>query len=105
MKIVTNHNRRLILDASELTDKEAKEFDYLDWDKLREGTDSASFFRYHHQVYDLGEFQRITQSTLNHNNLGHWDGYLSDSFFSGIVVKYVKDDIGDYMVVVGTYYA
>jgi hypothetical protein len=32
-KIVTNYHRLPILDASELTDKEAKEFDYLDWDK------------------------------------------------------------------------
>lgn len=103
MKIVTNHNRRRILDASDLTVKEAEWFDYLDWDKLEKGEDSASFFRYRGNVYDLGEFQRVP----NYEHFQQWDGYQSDSFFSGIVVKYYSDrnfDPYDDFVIVGTYY-
>lgn len=113
MKIVTNHNRRRILDASDLTVKEAEWFDYLDWDKLEKGEDSASFFRYRGNVYDLGEFQRTTEITTQQTQIGQsnqfaqWDGYQSDSFFSGIVIKYYSDrnfDPYDDFVIVGTYY-
>jgi len=102
MKITTNHNRLRILDSWDLTVKEAEQFDYLDWDKLREGTDSASFFRFKGEVYDLGEFQRITQN--DYSEIKDWDGYLSDSYFSGMLVKYAKDeDNRDDMVIVATY--
>lgn len=106
VKIVTNHNRRRILDASDLTVKEAEQFKYLDWDKLEKGEDSASFFRYRHQIYDLGEFDRIVPNASEISQNGYWDGYLADSFFSGILVKYVLDDPDyDESVIVATFYA
>jgi hypothetical protein len=90
LTVRTNNQERLILDAYELTDKERLEFDYLDWEAIEKGEDSASFIRYRGTTYDLGEF--MTTSTLSEfNPLRKWDGYLSDSFFSGIVVRYSKD--------------
>lgn len=104
MKITTNHNRRRILDSWELTLKEAEQFDYLDWDKLREGTDSASFFRFKGEVYNLGDFVRTYESgQYDEKNQTHqWDGYMSDSYFSGMLVKYAKLDDDD-MIIVGVY--
>lgn len=99
--VTTNNVPRLVIDDYQLTEKEQKEFDYLDWEAIKEGRESASFFRYGGRLYDLGEFT-IT-SELRDATLARWDGYMSDSFFSGIVVRYVKDD-SDY-VIVGTYYA
>lgn len=102
--IVTNWHRLPILDASDLTVEETKGFEYHNWDKLRDGTDSASFFRYKGNVYDLGEFSRVGYIE-QFGPYGRWDAYQSDSYFSGIVVKYVLNDPNyDDSVIVGTYY-
>jgi hypothetical protein len=98
LTIRTNNVPRPILDASELTLAEQAEFDYLDWAALEAGNDSASFFRYKGHTYDLGEFQ-TTSRMPEFSPLRKWDGYLSDSFFSGIVVRTDDDD----QIIVGTY--
>jgi hypothetical protein len=101
IKIQTNNHERLIVDAYELAAGERAEFDYLDWDAIDKGEDSASFIRYHGVTYDLGEFQ-TTHGMPEFSPRVAWDGYLSDSFFSGIVVRY-SDDMDH--VVVGTFLA
>jgi hypothetical protein len=90
MKITTNNHPREIVDAWELSPAERKEFDYIDWEKVEAGEESASFFRYKRQLYDLGEFDR-TNTLSSASGLFGWDGFLSDSFFSAIVVKFVDD--------------
>lgn len=97
--VTTNHVPRDVIDAYELSEKERQEFGYLDWEKIERGEDSASFFRYKGMLYDLGEFQIV--STWQPSLTG-WDGYISDTFFSGIIVKYVEDYE---RVIVGTFYA
>jgi hypothetical protein len=92
MRIITNHVPRDLIDASQLTLEEQKEFDYLDWEALEKGEDSASFFRYKGMLYDLGNFLRT--------DISGWDGYSADSFFSGILVKYTDDNEG---IIVGMY--
>lgn len=95
VKVVTNNVPRDVVNAYELTPKEREEFDYLDWDKLEKGEDSASFFRYKGEVYDLGEFTRdygIAKGSGLPEHLSQWDGYRSDSFFSAMVVRYVGED-------------
>lgn len=97
MKITTNHIPRDVIYGFELTEEQKAEFDYLD------SIEDASFFAYRGNIYDLGEFMRIDakrEPCLTH--LAGWDGYSSDTFFSGIVVRYV-----DYYerVIVGTYCA
>ena len=82
MKIRTNNKPRHIVYGFELSDKEKQAFDYLAND-----LDDASFFRYKGQVYDLGEFMRIEENSP----LSGWHGYASDSFFSGLVVKYCNE--------------
>ncbi len=90
MEIRTNNVPRDILDGHELTDKERTEFDYIDWDAVERGEDSASFFRYRGVTYDLGEFQ--TSSGLPTDSpLTDWDGFQSESYFSAVVVRYVDD--------------
>jgi hypothetical protein len=90
----TNNVPRDVLDASELTERERAEFDYLDWRAIDAGTGSASFFRYRGQLFDLGEFLRT--------NLAPWDGIATDTFFSATVVRYVED--GE-RVIVGRVYS
>lgn len=92
MKVITNSRPRPIIYWWGLTDKEKKEFDYLKDDDAR---DSASFFRYKGGVYDTNEFMVCPRE------LKPWDGYRGDSFFSGIVIRFIDDE----SVIVGLYLA
>ena len=100
MRIITNSHRREVIDGFRLTTKERDEFDYLPWPDIDQGKDSASFVRYHGELMDLGDLEGHHGS----NPFPGWDAYKSDTFFSGIVIRYVKDDGEDY-VIVGRYFA
>jgi hypothetical protein len=107
VKVITNNVPRDTIDAWELNADERAHFDYLDWSAIDAGNDSATFFRYKGELYDMSEFS--ASWGLTHNGglphwLNAWDGYMSDSFWSGMVVRYVKDDIND-RIVVGRYYS
>ncbi len=101
LTIRTNNKPRPVLSRFDLTAKESAEFDYL-------ADDEGSFFRYKGQVYDLGEFCRViaTGASRAHPTecdnpaFAGWHGYMSDSFFSGVLVKYVN---GGDDVIVGVY--
>lgn len=86
LKIITNNKPRYILYWYELKPREKKEFTYLDTEDRQ---DAARFFRYRGNVYDLEEF--FTTREVATMDLTGWEGYQSDSFFSGIVVKYCDD--------------
>ena len=87
--ITTNNVPRDVIYAHELTTDERAQFDYLDWDAIEDGRDSASFFRYRGELYDLSEFM-VWDNPVSPTR-GRWDGFRSDSFFSGLVVRYVDD--------------
>lgn len=94
--VITNNAPRLIVDAYELSASERSEFDYLDWAAIERGEDSASFVRYKGVTYDLsGEFM-TTSGLPEFNPLTRWHGYHSDTFFSGVLVRYCEDT--DYVV-------
>ena len=90
MKIITNNQPRLLLYGYELTDKEKQDFDYL------EDIDSHSFLKYKGVMYDVSEFMRVDNDYLK-----GWDGYSSESYFSGILLKYIDSD----HVIVARYYS
>lgn len=89
IEVITNHVPRDVVEAWELTPAERLEFDYLPWEDIDNGNASASFVRYMGETYDLGEFTG-TAGLPGDWLLDRWDGYLSDSFFSGVVVRYVE---------------
>lgn len=90
LTVRTNNIPRDVIDAYELSESERAEFDYIDWPAVERGEASASFFRYKGRLYDLGEFDRANE--VGHVSIpGQWDGFLSDSFFSGIAVRYVDN--------------
>lgn len=108
VKIITNNVPRDIVEAYQLTKKERKEFDYLNWEAIERGEDSASFVRYRGELYSLSDFVRIVpmgssyvgpmgchyNMTEADKELTKWDGILTDSFFSGIVLRYCRDEFG-----------
>lgn len=97
LEIRTNHHPRPVVDAWELTPKERAEFDYLDWAAIEKGEDSASFVRYRGELYDLSDFE-WTGGLGAPDAFKAWDGYRSDSFFSGLVIRYT-DESCEYLVV------
>lgn len=94
MDIVTNNIPRKLIDAYQLSDKEREEFDYLDWEKIDNWEDSATFFRYKGRLYDLGEF------VITPESLKPWDGMAEDSAFSGILIR-----LDDGQIIVGQYFS
>jgi len=89
MKIITNYRPREVIDPWELTKDERAEFDYYDWDAFDRGEGSAGeYVRYKGELLDLNEF--VTTLSLT-NILTEWDGYRSDSWYSGLVVRYLPD--------------
>lgn len=91
MEIKTNNIPRNVVYGFELPENQRKEFDYLS----EEEYSNNEFFKYKGRYYDLGEFMRC-EGELKEQG---WYGYMSDSFFSGIVIKF-----DDESVIVGTYY-
>ncbi len=103
IKIITNNVPRDIVNSWELTVAERAEFDYLDWDAIEDGRDSADFARYKGQLYDLGD----TEGTFPADR--RWF-YVSDSFFSGVLFRYAPDEcnpdeIDPERIICGRYYA
>ena len=81
MRIITNNHYRFILYWHELTTKEQEELKDS-YDSIEEST----FFRYRKRVYDLGDF--LTLKTSEDHEFYDWDGYMNESFFSSVLVKY-----------------
>ena len=90
IKIITNNKPRQLIYGYELTDKQKQDFDYID------DIDSHDFVKYKNNIYDLSGFMRIESI----DSLKDWHGYVSDSYFSGTLVKYTDDD----SVIMGWYY-
>lgn len=94
--IITNNVPRDVVDAWELTEAERGEFDYLDWEAIEQGRDSASFARYKGQLYDLGDTEGAFPADRR------WF-YRSDSFFSGVLFRH--DSLDPDRIICGRYYA
>ena len=73
-----------------------EQFDYLT-DEEFEVTD---FIQYRGYFYSLGDFMRASDDATG--DLSGWDGYASDSFFSGVCIKFHDSPYGE--VIVGRYY-
>jgi hypothetical protein len=103
--IVTNSVPRDILDGWDVPADVRADFDYIDWDAVDEGSDSVSFFRYKGQWYDLGDVPARSPHvpTDEPDPFEGWDGLASDSFFSGILVRYAGEDSDQ--IIVGRFYS
>ena len=97
LTVITNNQRRPVLYWHDLTAKERKEFDWLDTEAKQ---DEAEFFRYKGSVYAISEFTslRVTGTP----EFKRWDGYFSDTYFSGILLRYLGSDPD---VIVGRFYS
>lgn len=105
--VIGNGHVRELLDPWRLPDwawRKAKEdYDLGDDPELADGM----YFTYRGEVYSLEDFTKIGGMWHRHVQDWEkdWDGVLSDSFFSGILVRYaeIPDSYGDYGVQVAWY--
>jgi len=99
-KIYTNGHRYTLLTWHDLPTQAKADFDYLAEDERFD----VRFVRYRGPWYDVQDFMFVPEPDQSPpNGPGHWaagwDAYQSDSFFSGVLVRYVDAD----QVVMGTY--
>ena len=90
IRIITDHKWKDFIYGYELTEKERKEFDWMDPEEF----DSSNFIRYRKCVYSLNDFMRIEPNSPLPKN---WHGYISDSFFSGVLIE-ISDDGEQYRI-------
>lgn len=83
MKIYTNNHHRQFKYRDEVSTKILTEdFDWLGKDII------DGFFYYRGQWYHVSEFMKFDQHAPFDQK---WDGYISDSFFSGVLIKLSED--------------
>ncbi len=109
MRIITNWQARPLLALNDLPDKARADFDYIDSD---DGF-SPRFVCYRGQWIDCDDTQRIEPDTGKAHPMGwavrvhpgsplcHFDSIISDSYFSGILVRFIDDE----SVIVGRYFS
>lgn len=107
MHIITNWQARPLFALADMPEKDRKEFDYVD-DEF-----SVRFARYRGQWIDCNDTQRIEPDTGKAHRMGwamrvhpgsplcHFDAIISDSYFSGMLVRFSDDRES---VIIGRYY-
>lgn len=95
LQIISNNQPRQIIFGFELPKSKRKDFDYIKDDM---DFNNNQFVQYRGDYYNLDEFMRIE----NNSELKNWDGYSSDTYFSGTLIKLCED--GD-SVIMGRYYS
>ena len=95
MKIITNRIPRPLQCLLDLPGKARADFDYLD------DPYECRLVQYKGVWYDVYDSMRCPtmDSSAPHNAFSRWDGYISDSYFSGVLFKFADED----RVVVGQY--
>ena len=102
LTVITNNKPRELVTWHELPASARGWFDYLDEDQRYD----ARLFNYRGSWYDANEF------TIAPADMRPWEGISRDSFFSGVLIRYPREDYGQYgsdvdyeHVIVGRYYA
>ena len=90
LEIKTNGHWRDLVALADIPEKKRADFDYIDEDE----SFSPRLFCYRGEFYDSSEFITTSPGPWNHGlpeAFRGWDGYSSDSFFSGLLIKYSED--------------
>ena len=99
LTITTNNVPREALYLFEIDPKDQQtvrnEFGYLTQDEIEE----ELFFKYRGEWYSMGDFLRIE----NDPEFNGWDAVNSYSYYAGLLIKLVKNVMGDYSVIVGRF--
>lgn len=97
LTITTNNQPRQLMHLCDFSESEQQRIrsDY-DWMCPEDLESNYGFFRYRSSIYHLQDFMRVA----GNDALQGWDGYSSDSYFSGVLIR-LQDDCDS--VIVGRY--
>ena len=95
MQIITNNKPRPMLALYELPPQAQKDFNYILPDDI-----SCRFVKYMGAWLDCFDMQVISREQ-GFSQFSGWHGIASDTFFSGVLVRFVNDND----VIVGRYYS
>ena len=102
LTIKTNNQPRELKDLCDFSASDQMkiraQYDWMDEETIE---CNYGFFKYRGCFYHLQDFMRVAQGSTG--DLVGWDGYSSDSFFSGTLIKLAETDC-DY-VIVGRFYS
>jgi len=93
MEVITNNHPRDLLRYDELSEKDQIWFNFP-------GADECDYVRYKGMAYCVSDFMR---TTFTSDEFKGWDGYEADTFFSGVLVKFVRESMGE-QVIMGRYF-
>lgn len=99
MKIITNRIPRPLVCLFDLPEKARKDFDYLGPDEAHECR-LVQYKGVWYDVYDSMTCPGAVATDDTRHAFAGWDGYISDSFFSGVLFRFADEDC----VVVGQYF-
>ena len=101
MNISTNRIPRPLACLADLPEKARKDFDYLGEDEAYD----CRLVQYKGVWYDVWDsIPVMLESDATRHAFAGWDGYISDSFFSGVLFRFADESAaGDACVVVGRY--
>lgn len=90
IQITTNNVPRPVLTSIQVprTHWGQLDIDPDDWE------DNRSFVKYKGEYIDLDDFQTTKRGPWNHGlpeEFGNWDAYMSDTYFSGLLIRMVDD--------------
>jgi hypothetical protein len=94
VNIITNNHQRQMACLLDLPDNVRADFDYV----AKDGDHTARFVRYLGCWYDVLDSQACG---VGFDQFKRWDGIVSETFFSGVLFRFVGDD----EVIVGRYFA
>lgn len=110
LQITTNNHQRDLVSWAELPTEARGQFDYIELTDADGDSWTPRFFRYRNSWYDTQDIPTTRPGSFGGYEellkLG-WEGFASDSFFSGIAIKWGKqwDGTPDYeAVIVGSVY-
>lgn len=89
MKIITNNIPRPLACFLDLPEKARADFDYL------EDPHEYRLVQYKGVWYDVWDSTTCTGAVATDDTrhlFSGWDGYISDSFFSGVLFKFADED-------------
>lgn len=105
MKVTTDHRPRRLEAWIDLPEKQRDDYDYLDHTEHF----TPRFVRYRGAWYDTfdtqpirtGKKQLMYECVVDESSpLSKWDAMLTETFFSGVLFKFVDEDL----VICGRYY-
>lgn len=96
LTIRSNYQVRPLLFWEDLSEYEKEEYRDVLGDP-----DEHEFFRYKGNIYLLSDFMILESNSPFPE---YWQGYMSDSFFSGILIRLVDQGMED-AVIVGQYFS